>query len=246
MYDPTISRFLQADVVVQAPPGQILSYDRYGYVWNNPKGYTDPSGYFCGCPADNGDIGASPVDDGTKDSTPNPARAKGDGNSNEGDANLNKEMGQEASGNGVVISPDAQEEFVVDSTKEAWDHYKNGNGETATLGPNAKNALRTDSTQQSKADKIKSGNSSSKKGNYKVDLTLKVFHVGRTRVDYVQTCSGSTCTTTFTGFSGDGFWDANVLTPWTHDGKGPGGEYSGGTVYDYSPYIWTEIYPNPY
>jgi hypothetical protein len=109
VYDPTIGRLLQADVVVRAPPGQILSYNRYGYVWNNPKGYTDPSGYFRGCPADDGDIGASPVDDGTKDSSPNPARAKGDGNSNEGDANLNKEMGQEASGNGVVISPDAQE-----------------------------------------------------------------------------------------------------------------------------------------
>jgi len=108
VYDPTIGRFLQADLVVQAP-GQILSYNRYGYGWNNPKGYTDPSGYFCGCPADNGDIGASPVDDGTKDSSPNPARAKRDGNSNEGDANLNKEIGQEASGNGVVISPDEQE-----------------------------------------------------------------------------------------------------------------------------------------
>ena len=114
VYDPTIGRFLQADVVVRAPPGQILSYNRYGYGWNNPKGYTDPSGYFRGCPADDGDIGASPVDDGTKDSSPNPASAKGDGNSNEGDANLNKEMGQEASGDGVVISPDAQKGVARD------------------------------------------------------------------------------------------------------------------------------------
>jgi len=119
VYDPTIGRFLQADVVVRAPPGQILSYNRYGYVWNNPKGYTDPSGYFRGCPADDGDIGASPVDDGTKDSSPNPARAKGDGNSNEGDANLNKEMGQEASGNGVVISPDAQKDAFGSATAKS-------------------------------------------------------------------------------------------------------------------------------
>jgi len=44
VYDPTIGRFLQADLVVQAP-GQILSYNRYAYVWNNPGAYTDPSGY---------------------------------------------------------------------------------------------------------------------------------------------------------------------------------------------------------
>ena len=122
VYDPTIGRFLQADLVVQAP-GQILSYNRYGYGWNNPKGYTDPSGYFCGCRADNGDIGASPVDDGTKDSTPNPARAKGDSNSNEGDANLNKEMGQEASDNGVVISPDAQEDEHFDRNQNQPDPW---------------------------------------------------------------------------------------------------------------------------
>jgi hypothetical protein len=35
---------LQADVVVQSS-NQILSYNRYAYVWNNPLAYTDPSGY---------------------------------------------------------------------------------------------------------------------------------------------------------------------------------------------------------
>jgi RHS repeat-associated protein len=44
VYDPTIGRFLQADVVVQSS-NQILSYNRYAYVWNNPLAYVDPTGY---------------------------------------------------------------------------------------------------------------------------------------------------------------------------------------------------------
>ncbi|MEJ2045375.1 MAG: RHS repeat-associated core domain-containing protein, partial [Reinekea sp.] len=54
VYDPTIGRFLQADPFVQAP-GQILSYNRYAYVWNNPLTATDPSGFYCqsaGCAAE--------------------------------------------------------------------------------------------------------------------------------------------------------------------------------------------------
>ena len=78
-----------------------------------------------------------------------------------------------------------------------------------------------------------------------MDLTTDVFHVGKTRVDYTTACQGGSCTTTYTGFSGDGFWDANVLSPWSHDGIGSGGELPGGTPYRYEPYIWREEYPNP-
>lgn len=45
IYDPVLGRFLSADIVVQMP-NAITSYDRYGYVMNNPLIYTDPSGYF--------------------------------------------------------------------------------------------------------------------------------------------------------------------------------------------------------
>ena len=45
VYDPSIGRFLSADPYVQAPDdGQ--SYNRYSYVFNNPTGGVDPSGYF--------------------------------------------------------------------------------------------------------------------------------------------------------------------------------------------------------
>ena len=47
IYDPTLGRFLQADPHVQAPSNS-QNYNRYSYVLNNPKSYTDPSGYFFG------------------------------------------------------------------------------------------------------------------------------------------------------------------------------------------------------
>ncbi len=44
LYDPSIGRMVQADPIVQAPT-QILSYNRYAYVWNNPFNRIDPTGY---------------------------------------------------------------------------------------------------------------------------------------------------------------------------------------------------------
>lgn len=44
VYDPLISRFLSADIMVQAPDFS-QSYNRYSYVWNNPLSLYDPSGY---------------------------------------------------------------------------------------------------------------------------------------------------------------------------------------------------------
>jgi hypothetical protein len=44
IYDPLLGRFLSADILVQAP-GNLQSYNRYSYVFNNPLSYTDPSGF---------------------------------------------------------------------------------------------------------------------------------------------------------------------------------------------------------
>lgn len=45
LYDPMLARFVSADPFVQAPYN-LQSLNRYSYVFNNPLGYTDPSGYF--------------------------------------------------------------------------------------------------------------------------------------------------------------------------------------------------------
>jgi RHS repeat-associated protein len=44
VYDPLVSRFLSPDPYIQAP-GYTQSYNRYGYVFNNPLKYIDPTGY---------------------------------------------------------------------------------------------------------------------------------------------------------------------------------------------------------
>lgn len=45
VYDPSLGRFMSADPYIQSPDN-LVSYNRYAYVWNNPLGSTDPSGYF--------------------------------------------------------------------------------------------------------------------------------------------------------------------------------------------------------
>uniref|UniRef100_UPI000683E25C RHS repeat-associated core domain-containing protein n=1 Tax=Halomonas sp. 23_GOM-1509m TaxID=1380358 RepID=UPI000683E25C len=137
------------------------------------------------------------------------------------------------------------ETVVVDNTEEAWAHYKNGYGQEVALGPNTKEALRNHPLVQRQSEALKNGTAKYDNGNLSADMTFDVFHVGRTRVDFKQECGSTTCTTTFTGFAGDGFWDANELAPWTHDGPGSGGEFSGGTTYPYKPYVWVETYPTP-
>jgi len=43
-YDPSLSRFVSADTLVPQP-GNVLAWDRYAFVNNNPVRYTDPSGH---------------------------------------------------------------------------------------------------------------------------------------------------------------------------------------------------------
>ena len=45
VYDPMTAQFFSPDPYVQAP-GNWLNYNRYGYCYNNPFKYTDPSGEF--------------------------------------------------------------------------------------------------------------------------------------------------------------------------------------------------------
>jgi RHS repeat-associated protein len=56
--DPMIGRFLTADPYIQAPDF-LQSFNRYAYVWNNPLGMTDATGFFGGDAADHGNIGSN-------------------------------------------------------------------------------------------------------------------------------------------------------------------------------------------
>jgi RHS repeat-associated protein len=44
VYDPSLGRFLSADLFVQSPYDS-QSFNRYSYTFNNPLSYTDPTGY---------------------------------------------------------------------------------------------------------------------------------------------------------------------------------------------------------
>lgn len=45
LYDPSIARFISADIFIQEPDNS-QSFNRYSYVLNNPLKYNDPSGHF--------------------------------------------------------------------------------------------------------------------------------------------------------------------------------------------------------
>jgi RHS repeat-associated protein len=130
---------------------------------------------------------------------------------------------------------------IVDTTALAVIHYYHGNGSAVELGDATKEAVQNHATQVAKRQKIILGTTTSMSGNYSVDLISIVYHVGQTRVDYLTTCQGDSCSTTYTAFSGDGFWD--IFSG--GDLAGSEGEL-GGTPYAYNPYSWIETYDNPY
>ncbi len=69
----------------------------------------------------------------------------------------------------------------------------------------------------------------------------EVYHVVKTRVDFSTSCQSGSCTTTYVGFSNDGFWDPTAPTGFG-DGIGGSWEVSGGTGYHYNTFTWSETY----
>ncbi len=128
---------------------------------------------------------------------------------------------------------------LIDSNLEATDHYFNGDGGPAELGDKTKDALRTHPRVLQAEERLAAG-ATAPFGRFAVDMTDRMYHVGRTPVDYATACAGQSCTTTFTAFVRDGVWD--IFTG--NDRMGPQGEL-GGKPYPYKPYTWTKTYPNP-
>jgi hypothetical protein len=133
---------------------------------------------------------------------------------------------------------------VVDSNRQAVDHYYQDYGSDVTLGAETQFQLRSNRRFHDAKDNLEAGNTAMS-GSFGVDLTTSGvgFHVGRTNVDYSTTCGKSSCTTTFVGFVRDGFWD--VTSNKDGDGIGPKNELNGGRPYRYKPYSWTHSYAKP-
>ena len=128
---------------------------------------------------------------------------------------------------------------VVDNSSQAMARYYFGDGSPAQLGPNTQQMLIESPRMQQAIRNISNG-TSTPSGNFSVDMTGQVYHVGRTAVDYTTNCSGNRCVANFTAFKRDGFWDIF----WGEDRVGPAGELAG-KPYPYQPFEFQIEYPNP-
>ena len=140
----------------------------------------------------------------------------------------------------VSFSPKAEvnNNKTIDSNVSAVSHYYLGKGEPVNLGVKTVTALLNSPEVAYNEKAIAEGTAKSPIPAFSVNLTGKMFHVGRTRVEYLATTGTKFRVVTFTGFARDGFWDPTG----DNDGSGPGGELPGGTVYHYNPFVWTKSY----
>lgn len=160
-----------------------------------------------------------------------------------------QDAGGEAESAAAVAAPS-----VIDTTAQATWHYFNGGGKSVDIGPNTINSLLTSDKFLEKHARITGGLTSSLTGNFSVDMTWRVFHIGRTNVDYEVVVNGDQCTVNYTLFVDDGYWDVDELDeavlggiglPWFQpDGMGPNLE-RGGDPYHYNTSSKSYTFDNP-
>ena len=151
----------------------------------------------------------------------------------------------------IYIDPDGRDIWEVntrgrvDNSWQATKHYLFGDGSPARIGPNTTNSL-LNSPQFLKAHRGIINGQSSQSGKFTVDMTKRVFHIGRTNVSYSIAPGGHSVT--YKLYDGDGFWDPDFIdekylgpsSPYFRpDGPGPNLERLGGTPYYYIPTIIT-------
>lgn len=143
----------------------------------------------------------------------------------------------------------------MENSGQALRRYLNGNGTPVRLGNKTIETLILSEGFQTRHQRIVTGKTTSLSGNFSVDLTGSIFHVGRTNVDYSINCASGDCTVTYDLFVRDGFWDPDYLDEnilgrlgipmFQPDGMGPNLERFGGTPYPYVPVKGTYDFPNP-
>ena len=130
--------------------------------------------------------------------------------------------------------------ITVNNTPEALKHYFNGAGEVADVGDEAVELLVSSTVFKNKLKKITS-QTVVPQGNFSVNLTRKVFHIGKTNVNYSVTKGVNCDIVSFELFINDGFWDPNFFKEKKNsnnvsripDGLGPNLEL-GGRPYRYA------------
>ena len=131
---------------------------------------------------------------------------------------------------------------VLRNSSDALAHYYGGNGSPAELCQSVKDKIINHPSIQDQIERNMRGEG---EAPYRVDIDLTwegwdTFHIGRMKVEYTETCSGNSCTTTFTGpimnthGEPDGFEDPLNI-----------GMEAGGTPYKYETFEWSVTYPKP-
>ena len=162
---------------------------------------------------------------------------------------------QDAGAQGVQAAAAVPATPVIDTTAQATWHYFNGGGKSVDIGPNTIASLLATDKFKEKHARITGGLTSSLTGNFSVDMTSEVFHIGRTNVQYEVVVNGDQCTVNYTLFANDGYWDVDeldekVLGDWLGidmfkpDGMGPNLE-RGGDPYHYNTSAKSYTFTNP-
>lgn len=162
---------------------------------------------------------------------------------------------QKQDAGGAVAAAPVAATPVIETTAQAWSHYMNGGGASVDIGPTSINSLINHPDFQRRHQRITGGLTTSLTGNFSVDMTSTIFHIGRTNVEYAVTCNGDQCTVNYRLFVNDGFWDVDFIDEtvlgglgfdsYQPDGMGPNLERFGGSPYHYNVATRSFTFRNP-
>ncbi len=252
-YEPRLSLWMSVDKLADYAP----SWTPYRAFFNNPIRFFDPTGNW---EWDNeGNLVANKKDNvqtlanflGVKDKDAKTFLVH-NGISFNKNSNPNIQEGTVLKKNTLWIHERPKNAIRVNNNVEAVAHYLYGNGESADVGDIATFSVIVDKKFQMKHNKI-THEKVAPEGNFSIDLTDKIFHIGHTNVDYSVSTNGKASSVSYSIFSRDGFWDPDFIdektlgripyiNEWTKtkpDGMGPNLERFGGKPYHYLPRKFT-------